>query len=280
MKRILVTGALGMLGTEVVDALRANADVVGVDISDFDVTDAEATAAAIAEVGPDAVVNCAAYTNVDGAESAPDLALAVNGPGAGNVARGAARAGARVLHMSTDYVFDGTKNEPYLEDDKTAPLNVYGETKLAGEREVGESGAAHLIVRTSWLYGHAGKNFVETILALSETEETLRIVVDQAGAPTHARDLALIIKDLVRGDATGIVHATNSGSSTWFGFARAILEAAGRGNVNVLPVGSDAFPRPARRPANSLLDLRRLASLLGWEPRPWREALVEYVSER
>ena len=280
MKKILVTGALGMLGTELLAVLRGTAEVVGVDVGEFDVRDADETRAAITGISPDVVVNCAAYTDVDGAETERDLAFAVNAAGAGNVARGAAAAGARVLHISTDYVFDGTKREPYLEGDEPAPLNAYGESKLAGERKVATETAEHLIVRTSWLYGRAGGNFVETILSLAEREDTLRVVVDQVGAPTYARDLAVVLKELVSGGATGVVNATNSGSCSWFGFARAILEASGLTGVSVLPVGTDAFPRPARRPANSLLDLRRLSSLLGWEPRSWGEALTEYIAER
>jgi len=280
MKKILVTGAQGMLGSELVLALRGTAEVVGVDVGDFDITDADETRSAISGISPDVVVNCAAYTDVDRAETERDLAFAVNAAGAGNVARGAAAAGARVLHISTDYVFDGTKREPYLEGDEPAPINVYGESKLAGEREVTKEAATHLIVRTSWLYGHAGGNFVETILSLAEREDTLRVVVDQVGAPTYARDLAVVLKELVSSGITGVVNATNSESCSWFGFARAILEAAGKSGVIVLPVGTATFPRPARRPTNSLLDLRRLASTLGWEPRPWREALNEYIAER
>jgi len=280
VKRVLVTGARGMLGTELALALRGTAEVVAVDVEDFDVRDADETSAAIAGIHPDVVVNCAAYTDVDGAETDRELAFAVNAAGAGNVARGAAIAGARVLHISTDYVFDGTKREPYLEGDEPAPLNVYGESKLAGEREVAQRTAEHLIVRTSWLYGRAGGNFVETILSLAEREDTLRVVVDQVGTPTYARDLAVILKQLVSGAATGVVNATNSGSCSWFGFARTILEAAGKSGVSVLPVGTATFPRPARRPTNSLLDLRRLVSIIGWEPRPWREALTEYIAER
>jgi dTDP-4-dehydrorhamnose reductase len=280
MKKILVTGARGMLGTELVPVLRGSAEVVGVDVEDFDITDADETRAAIDSVSPDVVVNCAGYTDVDGAETERELAFAINATGAGNVASGAAAAGARVLQIGTDYVFDGSKKEPYLEADEPAPLNVYGETKLAGEREVAKATADHLIVRTSWLYGSAGRNFVETILSLAEREDTLRVVVDQVGTPTFARDLAVILKELAASGATGVVNATNSGSCSWFGFARAILELAGRDGVSVLPVASSAFPRPARRPTNSLLDLGRLVSLVGWEPRPWREALTEYIAER
>jgi dTDP-4-dehydrorhamnose reductase len=159
-------------------------------------------------------------------------------------------------------------------------VNVYGESKLGGEREIRASGAEHLIVRTAWLYGYAGSNFVETMLRLAGRNETLSVVDDQLGAPTNARDLALIIKELVASGATGVLNATNAGSCTWYQFARRIIERAGSEGIRITPVGSSAFPRPAARPANSVLSLAKLTALLGWVPRAWEEALAEYLSER
>ncbi len=276
----LVTGAAGMLGTEVVGALASDWRVVEVDVGDFDISDGDVTLAAVRDVGPQLIVNCAAYTNVDAAESDRETALAVNARGAGSVARAAAATGARMIHMSTDYVFDGTKRSPYTEDDPTGPLGIYGESKLEGERQVGASGAETLIVRTAWLYGHAGPNFVETVLRLADSGEVLRMVDDQRGSPTSARDLALVLKELSVSSATGLVNATNSGSATWYDFASEALLLSGRGDVEIVPVATEEFPRPAPRPRSSVLSLDRLASVLGWVPRPWEEALSDYISER
>ncbi len=269
-----------MLGTALVEELSSHCTVTCVDVAEFDITDADLCSEAIRSAKPAVVVNCAAYTDVDGAESNAGRAHAVNATGAGNVARAAARVGATIVQMSTDYVFDGAKAAPYDVDDKPAPLNVYGASKLAGERAVMASGARWLIVRTSWLYGHDGPNFVETIIRAGTERGVLEVVDDQIGAPTNVRDLAVIIRELADGQAEGIVHATNAGSTSWFGFARAIVEAAGLPDVTVDAVGSEAFPRPAARPKNSVLSLESLRSVLGWEPRPWLEAVREYIAER
>lgn len=280
MRRALVTGAAGMLGSEVVQALRGGWDVVEADLAEFDVADAEATLSAIGDVSPELVVNCAAYTDVDGAETHTEEAFAVNASGAGSVARAAAAVNAFLVHVSTDYVFDGRSREPYTEDDEPNPLNVYGETKLAGEREVEASGADSLIVRTAWLYGRGGKNFVDTILRLAGTDETLRIVDDQRGTPTSARDLAVIIKELAAGRPDGMVNATNTGAASWYEFALEILRVSGHTSADIEPIATSAYPRPAVRPRSSVLSLKRLEALLGWTPRPWKEALAEYLLER
>ncbi len=280
MRTVLVTGARGMLGTEVVEALTGTAEVVAADLKEFDVTDRDAVDYAVRRIAPDVIVNCAAYTDVDGAEAERELAFSVNADAAGNLARAALAAEALLVHVSTDYVFDGSKDGAYLEDDEPCPANVYGESKLAGERFIRSAGGRHLIVRTAWLYGHAGRNFVETILSLAEKEQRLRIVDDQIGAPTNARDLAVMLKELVPTGATGILNATNSGSCSWYEFGREILRAAGLESVAAEPVGTDTFPRPARRPTNSVLSLERLCSLLGWVPRHWTDAVSEYIGER
>ncbi len=280
MRRVLVTGAAGMLGSEVVRTLSGTADVTGCDVGDFDVTDEAATREAVLRAAPDVVVNCAAYTDVDGAESQCDAAFAVNARGAGNVARAAAAAGAWLLHVSTDYVFDGAKGSPYVESDTPRPLGVYGQSKLEGELEVAAAGGETLIARTAWLYGRNGRNFVETILGLAERGGPLMVVDDQVGPPTSAKDLSIVIAELIPSGATGIVHATNSGSCSWYRFAREILDAAGISDLEVLPVRSSDYSRPAARPACSVLALDRLVSLIGWLPRRWDEALRDYIAKR
>jgi len=266
-----------MLGSEVVTALSATTDVVAADVAEFDLTDAAAVREAVRAAAVDAVINCAAWTDVDGAEAHRAEAFAVNAAGAGNVARAAAEAGAWLLHVSTDYVFDGSKRGPYDESDQPHATNAYGESKLAGEREVAAAGGRALVTRTAWLYGRGGRNFVDTVLARARRGEALRIVSDQVGPPTSARDLAVVIAELVPTGATGVVHATNSGSCSWYEFGRRALELAGLGGVPVQAVASSEFPRPAARPANSVLRLDRLVSLIGWLPRPWDEALRDYV---
>ena len=269
-----------MLGTEVVDAFSKGFEVVAADLSDFDITDEGTTRAAVVEAAPDLVVNCAAYTNVDGAESDRDTAFAINATGAGNLASGAEAVGASIVHLSTDYVFDGRGSRPYLEDDPVNPLSAYGDSKLEGERAVVNACRRHLIVRTAWLYGHAGPNFVEKMLELSDTQDVLRVVDDQFGSPTNARDLAWVMKELVAAGAVGVVNATNAGSCSWHEFTVEILKNAGRSGQMVEPVPTEAFPRPAPRPRYSVLSLDRLTALIGWTPRDWREALAEYIAER
>jgi dTDP-4-dehydrorhamnose reductase len=280
MSDILVTGARGMLGREVVRALSSRHAVVGVDIEEFDIRDAAATLNAIRRTSPDIIVNCAAYTDVDGAEARRELAFAVNADGAGNVARAAGEVGAAIVHISTDYVFDGESKSPYRENDTPNPLNIYGESKLAGEKAVAESGAQYLTLRTAWLYGHGSPNFVETMLRLAGEQESLRVVDDQEGMPTSAADLAMIIVDLLPTGVRGVLNATNSGSCTWFTFARRILELSGGSEVVIEPVRTEEFTRPAKRPRRSVLSLVRLTESLGWEPRSWQEALADYLTER
>ena len=278
--RVLVTGAAGMLGTELVPLFRREFDVTPADVAEFDLRDAAATDAFVAEAKPAVVINCAAYTDVDGAESDPEAAFDVNAGGAGNVAAAAERVGARVVQVSTDYVFDGTGDTPYAETDEPRPLGVYGRSKLAGERKVAEACTDALILRTAWLYGHAGRNFIEKMLSLASSGRVLRVVDDQVGAPTNVRDLAGAILELIAVEATGVVNATNAGSCSWFEFAREILDLAGHQDIPVEPVTSEEFPRPAPRPGYSVLSLERLVSLTGKEPRSWQDALAEYLAER
>ncbi len=269
-----------MLGTELVRLFQREFDVTEADLGEFDIRDSVVTDAFVAGVTPDIVINCAAYTDVDGAESDPEEAFAVNATGAENIAAAAERVGARVVHVSTDYVFDGTGDRPYEETDEPGPVCVYGRSKLAGELGVARASQDALIVRTAWLYGHAGPNFIETMLTLASSGRHLKVVEDQVGAPTNVRDLARAILELIAVGATGVVNATNRGSCSWFEFAREILDQAGYRDMPVEPVTSEQFPRPAPRPGYSVLSLARLVSLTGKEPRSWQDALTEYLAER
>jgi dTDP-4-dehydrorhamnose reductase len=250
--RVVITGAGGQLGHDLVDAF-ADHEVVAVDHAHLDVADRDAVLQLLGAVQPDAVVHGAAWTAVDACESDPDRALQVNALGTRHVAEGARLVGARVLYVSTDYVFDGTKPEPYTEWDTPNPMSVYGRSKLGGEREL-DPGST--IVRTSWVCGLHGGNMVKTVLRLDEERDELAFVADQHGHPTFTADLAVMIRDLVVARLPGLFHVTNQGQTTWFQFARDILAAAGRNPDKVRPITTDELhpPRPAPRPANSVLD--------------------------
>jgi dTDP-4-dehydrorhamnose reductase len=275
---LLVTGARGMLGRAVVDAaMRLGHDVHAVGHAQLDITDAEATRRALAISRPKAVVNCAAYTDVDGAESDWQTAEAVNARGAGNVAAAAAEIGALIVHVSTDYVFDGSKREPWLESDPVGPLGVYGETKLAGERAIAAANPAHAIVRTAWLFGAGGRNFVDTMLALGTQRAEVSVVTDQVGCPTWTGHLAGALVELAeRPQETGIHHIGGSGSCSWNELALEIFERAGV-DCRVLPTTSDQFVRPATRPAYSVLGSERRNPLV---LPPWQDGVSEYLATR
>jgi dTDP-4-dehydrorhamnose reductase len=283
-RRILVAGAAGMLGHDVVRAARAAGhDVTALARAELDVTDPAAVIAAVADARPDALVNCAAWTDVDGAESDPDGARAVNADGAGHLARAAAGAGARLVHVSTDYVFDGRRaagGAPYVESDATGPQSVYGATKLAGEQAVAAAGGSHAIVRSSWLYGVAGPNFAATMLRLAAERDEVTVVSDQVGCPTSTAHLAEALVSLAAGearDAQGVLHVAGGGAPvSWHDFAVAIFERAGV-DCRVLPCTTAEMPRPAPRPAFSALASERPEA-----PRlpEWREGLSDYLSER
>ena len=275
--RALVTGASGMLAHDLVPALRAAGWVVtAMDRADLDVTDPAECIAAVE--GHDLVVNTAAYTRVDDAETDEAAAFAVNAVGAANVARACSRGGARLVHVSTDYVFDGDATEPYTVDHPVAPRSAYGRTKAAGEWAVRALCPESWVVRTAWLYGAGGPNFVTTMLRLASERDTISVVDDQVGQPTWTVDVAdLVVRLVAAGAPYGAHHGTSSGRTTWFGLARAAFELTGLDPERVLPTTSDAFPRPAPRPAWSVLSHASLTDA-GIDPiRDWREALSRFA---
>jgi len=276
--KLLVTGAAGMLGRAVVEsATHLGHEVRAATRAELDITDAELVRLAVLEGRPRAVINCAAYTDVDGAESDRTSATAINGAGAGNVAAAAAEVGAFVVHVSTDYVFDGSKGEPWVESDPVAPLGVYGETKLAGERAVAAANPLHAIVRTAWLFGAGGKNFVDTMLALGVEREEVSVVTDQVGCPTWTGHLADALVELAeRPQDVGIHHVAGGGSCSWNKLALEIFDRAGIG-CRVLPATTDEFPRPAARPAYSVLGSERDRPIV---LPPWQEGVASYLATR
>jgi dTDP-4-dehydrorhamnose reductase len=280
----LVTGAGGMLGQDVLAHLvAAGDDAVGLDRKSLDISDPDLVRAAVREHRPDIVVNCAAWTAVDDAEEHELEALRINGDGARNLAEACARGGASMLHVSTDYVFAGTATIPYGEDDPTDPLNAYGRTKLAGEAAVRSTlPDTGYVIRTAWLYGAGGPNFVRTMIALERTKETVDVVDDQRGQPTWTGDLAAHLVRLGRAAATGaapagVYHGTSSGEATWFDLARETFRLVGADPTRVRPTTSAAYVRPAARPAFSVLghDGWRRAGLM--PIRDWRAALADAV---
>ncbi len=279
--RILLTGCNGQVGWDLQRTLAPVGDVAAVDLPEIDFCDVAALRALVGQIKPDIIVNPAAYTAVDRAESEPELAQAVNGEAPGVLAREAARLGIPMVHYSTDYVFDGENAEPYDEEDETDPRSAYGRSKLAGEQAVQRSGANHVILRLAWVFAMRGGNFVLTMMRLAKERSELRVVNDQRGAPSWSRTIAeasaLVVWRLLhegRSVPSGIYHLPSRGTTTWFDFAKAIFEI-GRGVLfddvpNVLPISSSEFPTPAPRPANSVLSGEKIArqlkiSLPGWE---------------
>lgn len=272
----LITGAGGMLGRDLAGLLRGRGErVTGLTRRDLDVTSAEAVRGALRRCRPDVVVNCAAWTAVDEAEAHEDDALRVNGDGAAHLAVSCASGGIRLVQISTDYVFDGTARRPYAEDDPPAPRTAYGRTKLAGERAVlGQLRGTGYVVRTGWLYGQHGRNFVRTMIRLAREQPTVHVVDDQHGQPTYTVDVADRVVALVQSGApAGVYHATSSGEATWFDFAREVFLLLGTDPARVRPTASDAFARPAPRPAYSVLGHDAWARA-GLDPiGDWRAAL-------
>ena len=288
--RIIVIGAQGQVGWELTRrAVALGHDVLAWDLAELDITDAAAVDRELAASGGDVAINAAAYTAVDRAEQEPALAFAVNRDGPAHLAAACARSNIPLLHISTDYVYDGAKIDPYVEDDPPTPLGVYGESKLAGDEAVGRLLPRHLILRVSWVFGIHGHNFVKTILRLAREREELRVVADQYGCPTFAGDIADTLLDLAgriaeidARDAWGVYHYCGEPVTTWHGFASAIVELArARESLpvkTVTTIPTTDYPTPAARPVNSVLDCTKLAARFGIRPRPWQAGLEALLS--
>ncbi|WNQ12895.1 dTDP-4-dehydrorhamnose reductase [Paenibacillus aurantius] len=276
--RILVTGAGGQLGRDLVDILGETHEVSGLDRDGLNITDLARCRSAARKFLPDAVVHAAAYTAVDQAESDEEEAYRVNVTGTANMTIAAREIGAKLCYISTDYVFSGNGEAPYKEYDETGPASVYGKTKLAGERSVQALSGRYFIVRTSWVYGRHGSNFVKTMLELAKSRPELKVVHDQTGSPTYTADLVRFIGSLVDSEQYGIYHASNTGACTWYDLARAVFEEAGL-PTRVIPCRTEEFPRPAPRPAYSVLDHLAIRAGGFSELRPWRDALKEFLAD-
>ena len=277
--KILVTGSKGMLAADLIKELEGVYGVTGRDIHDYDICDRDSVVGEIKRIEPDYVINCAAYTHVDNCEKESDLAFSVNAEGVKNLALGCKQTGSILCQISTDFVFDGKKGSPYVETDIVHPLSVYGRSKLEAEEYVQEILDDYLIVRTSWLFGRSGKNFVETISGLAKEREVLEVVNDQTGSPTFSVDLARAIKSLIETSARGIYHVSNTGTCTWYDFACKISELTG-GMARIVPVDSNKSPRPAVRPGYSVMDCSKFKTTTGITLQQWEDALKEYLDSR
>lgn len=276
--RVLVTGAKGQLGTDLMAELaKRGLTGVGVDVEEMDITDAEVCRKVILESKVDAVIHCAAYTAVDAAEDNVELCRRINGEGTRNVALACKEAGVKMMYISTDYVFDGQGTRPWEPDDERAPLNVYGQTKYEGELAVEELLDNYFTVRIAWVFGVAGKNFIKTMLRLGKERGAVSVVNDQIGSPTYTYDLARLLVDMIQTDRYGRYHATNEGLCSWYEFAAEIFRQAGMDEVSVTPVSSDQFPAKAVRPSNSRMSKEKLSEN-GFDRLPtWQDALGRYL---
>ncbi|AGB42121.1 dTDP-4-dehydrorhamnose reductase [Halobacteroides halobius DSM 5150] len=275
--KILITGGKGQLGLDLKKLLDKEHEVYAWDIDELDITQGEEVINKIAGLNPEIIIHAAAYTDVDGCEENMNLAYQVNAYGTRNVAVACQECNARLVYISTDFVFDGTKDKPYIEFDQANPLNIYGESKLAGEEFVKNLLNRYYIVRTAWLYGEDGNNFIKTMLELAKKKESLDVVNDQVGSPTYTRDLSQAIQELITTDLYGIYHVSNSGESSWYQFARKIFEYT-ETEIEVNPVTSQEFTRLATRPKYSVMQNYSLEQGLDYKMRNWEEALKDYLN--
>lgn len=281
MKKILVTGAHGQLGTELnfLSSLLETHSFTFFDSDNLDITDAEAVSNLLSKEKFEAVINCAAYTAVDKAESEKELAFRINGDAVGYLAKSCKQSGAKFIHISTDFIFDGTISRPLLEEDPSNPLSVYGASKLEGEKHAIENNPDALIIRSSWVYSSFGNNFVKTILRLCKEKESLNIIYDQIGTPTYARDLAAAILKIVMQQEwkPGIYHFSNEGAASWYDFAVAIRDIA-RLKTKINPIETDQYPTPAVRPKYSVLNKKKIKATFGLEIPYWRDSLEKCIA--
>ncbi len=275
--RVLVVGAKGMLGSDLVRELRLHHEVAAADLPGLDIADPESCLAAVAECRPEVVINAAALTAVDYCEDHEPEAFRVNAEGAANIGRAAAGAAALLVHYSTDYIFDGSKSSAYVEEDAPNPVSAYGRSKWRGEELVRALNPGHIILRTAWLFGPQGKNFVRTVVMAAREGRPLRVVDDQRGSPTYSRDLAAWTRMLCEKQCRGTYHVTNSGTCTWYDLAAHAIRCAGMDGSRVEAVKTKEFPLPAPRPANSVLANTRLEREGFPLMRHWRDAAAEYV---
>ncbi len=274
--KILITGSNGMLGHDLNEVLKDNHELILTTSKTLDITDKEHTIEFISDKNPDIVINSAAYTNVDGCEENQDLAYAVNGHGVRNLALACKKIDCPMVHVSTDYIFNGENDKPWIENDEIGPISVYGKSKLMGEEAIQEILDKYFIVRTAWLYGINGKNFPKTMLELAKNHSEITVVYDEVGTPTYTPDLARGISELIETEFYGVYHLTNSGSCSWCEFARYIFEVADV-DVKVIPVTASEFARPAPRPSYSVLENKNWIEK-GFKPlRNYKEAIKEYI---
>lgn len=280
MERVLVLGAKGMLGSELMRIRSSRFELIGFGHDELDVTAERETLQAVQDLRPGIVIHAAAYTSVDGCETDPDQAFRVNGQGTLHVALACRQTGARLVYMSTDYVFDGKALKPYREEDPVDPINVYGKSKLEGERHIQRFLDDFTIVRTQWLFGKGGKNFVTAILGLAREGRPLTIVQDQIGSPTYVVDLGQTIFRLLENGSHGVFHVANSSSCSWYDFSREIVRIGEISDVEIIPVDGAFLGRPAPRPHYTVLNCEKVTRETGLIMRSWQEALREFVKER
>lgn len=274
--KILITGSNGMLGHDLTEVLKDNHELILTTSKTLDITNKDQVFEVICDAEPDVVINSAAYTDVDGCEENQDLAYSVNGEGVKNLALACKEVDCALVHISTDYIFNGKNDRPWVEDDEIGPISVYGKSKLKGEEAILETLDKYFIVRTAWLYGINGKNFPKTMLELAKNHSEITVVYDEVGTPTYTPDLAKAISQLIETDYYGIYHITNSGSCSWCEFARYIFEIADK-DVKVIPVTASEFARPAPRPHYSVLENKKWIDN-GFEPlRNYKDAIKEYI---
>jgi len=275
--KILIFGADGMLGTDLVKVLEKDFDILKSLEKDLDITDRKRVEEFVISARPQWTINAAAYTDVDACESNQKKAFQINAEGPKNIAFASAKAKSKLIHFSTDYVFDGTKKEPYTEEDTPNPINVYGASKLEGEKNIRSAMKDYIIVRTEWLFGKNGKNFVDTICKLLQERDELKVVNDQIGSPTYTVDLANAVKKLIDVNAPfGIYNICNNGYCSWYDFACEIAKLKDKTLVKILPVSSEEFPRPAKRPKNSRLTYSKFVNITGYRLNEWKVVVSNY----